>query len=119
MMVFLYGGNLIYPTGEECSYDFIHKRQSWNTISFGGIRARNFAANSKKRYHKSFACVYPYWKDMGYNMSIEIRSNQTDMTAKVAVDVFTTKTYVNVAVGDIDTIAMTGSIEKTVIQGEA
>jgi hypothetical protein len=56
---------------------------------------------------------------MGYNMSIEIRSNQTDMSAKVAVDIMTTKTYVNVAVGDIDTIAMTGSIEKTVIQGEA
>jgi hypothetical protein len=52
-------------------------------------------------------------------MSIEIRSNQTDMSAKIAIDVIITKTFANIAVGDIDDITMIGSIEKTVIQGEA
>ena len=41
-------------------------------------------------------------------MSIEIRSNQTDMSAKTHIDDISTKLFANITSGTVDTIIMTG-----------
>jgi uncharacterized membrane protein len=50
---------------------------------------------------------------------IQSRSNQVIISAKIATDGFQTKDFSNVLSSAKDAIAMNGSIEKTVIQGEA
>jgi hypothetical protein len=50
---------------------------------------------------------------------IQSRSNQVIINAKIATDTMNTKTYENSMSNKKDTISMSGSIEKTVIQGEA
>jgi hypothetical protein len=50
---------------------------------------------------------------------IQSRSNQVIIYAKIAVDSFQTKDFSNALSGSKDIISMSGSIEKTVIQGEA
>jgi len=47
------------------------------------------------------------------------KSNQVIISAKIAMDAMGTKTYENSMTNKKDTISMSGSIEKTVIQGEA
>jgi hypothetical protein len=54
----------------------------------------------------------------GYEM-IMSRSNQVIIYAKIATDTMSTKIYENSMSNKKDTISMSGSIEKTVIQGEA